>query len=141
MTVTQPMAAMAVVDEFAVSTNSTPATLLHRGVPVGPVQATQMDGQFSLPGGGYLLLASDTTPYHEHMAIIYLDASGRVRDTALVGGAYTPGTLSYAYPTGPATLVFCFHDLEHEVTVAKQTRWFGLKRRWLHLREPEHVNE
>jgi hypothetical protein len=124
------------VDEFSISATSTvPRPVLHQGKRVATVEARVIEAQFRFPDGSTLLLASDDEPFEERLTLLYLGPDLRERDRVLVGGAYTPGFLAYAEPRGPAEVAFCWHDLEQVVAIRPRHTWFGLRTRWLTVRD------
>ena len=127
------------VSEFALQVaadrEKTYDTLLHRGRRVTEVEARILEAQFRLPDGRTLLLLNEDQPFKEKLTLLLLDAGLRVLDRIEVGGAFTPGYLTYAYPVGPDAVAFCWHDLDQLVTVRRFVRWFGLRSSWLRVRD------
>ncbi len=127
------------VDEFtlavAADRSKTFDTLLHRGRPVTEVEARILEAQFRLPDGSTLLLLNDDEPFKETLTLVLVGAGLEVLDRIVLGGAFTPGYLTYAYPLGPDEVAFCWHDLDQVVTVRRFPRWFGLRSGWLRVRE------
>lgn len=126
-----------VVEEFSILAASAagPHPVLHGAKRITTVDATVMEAQFRFPDGSTLLLASDNEPFKEILTLLYLGPDMSVRDRVLVGGAYTPGFLAYAAAHGPAEIGFCWHDLEQVVTIRPRRVWFGLRTRWLTIRD------
>ncbi len=104
---------------------------MHDGNRVTTVDGTVIEAQFRFPDGSTLLLVSDNEPFKEMLTLLYLAPNLSVRDRMLVGGAFTPGFLAYAEVHGPASIAFCWHDLEQVVTIRPYRALFGLRRRWL----------
>ena len=127
------------VDEFALEVaanrKATYDTLLHRGRPVTDVEARIVEAQFRLPDGSTLVFLNDDQPFKEVLTLVLVDAGLRVLDRLQLGGAFTPGYLTYAYPIGPEQVAFCWHDLDQVVTIRRYRRVFGLRSGWLAVRE------
>ncbi len=127
------------VDEFSLDLADDRAarfdTLLHRGRPVTDVEARLLEAQFRLPDGSTLLLLNDDTPFKELLTLVLVGPALTVLDRLQVGGAFTPGFLTTAYPCGPDEVAFCWHDRDQVVTIRHHTRWFGLRSVWLTLRD------
>ena len=111
------------------------ADLLYKGRLVGTVQARVIEAQFRLADGGALILASCDQPFKERLTLLQLGPDLRRRDVMLLGGATTPGFLAYAEAHGPDEVAFCWHDLEQVVSVRPRREWFGLRTRWLGVRD------
>ncbi len=111
------------------------ATLLYKGRPVAAIEARVIEAQFRLPDGRALILASNDEPFAERLVVLLLGPDLRPCDSMLLGGATTPGFLAYAEAHGPDEVAFCWHDLEQVVRVRMRRSWFGLRTRWLSLRD------
>ena len=112
-------------------------TVLYCGRRVTEVEARILEAQFRLPDGSTLLLLNEDQPFREKLTLILIDFELRVLDRLELGGAYTPGFLTYAYPVGPDQVAFCWHDLEQLVTIRRFARWFGLRSGWLKVKDVE----
>ena len=130
---------IAVVDEFTLEMAADRATrfdtLLHRGRPVADVQARILEAQFRLSDGSTLVMLNDDTPFKEVLTLVLVGPGLQVRDEILVGGAFTPGYLTAAYPCSPDEIAFCWHDRDQVVTIRRTARWFGLRSSWLKVRD------
>ena len=130
---------MSSVDEFtlevAVDRSRTYDTLLYRGRVVTEVEARVVEAQFRLADGSTLVLLNDDEPFKENLTLVLVGPGLDVLDRLVLGGAFTPGYLTYAYPLGPDEVAFCWHDLDQVVTVRRVPRWFGLRPGWLRVRE------
>ena len=130
---------ISIVEEFTLQVAAdrvkTYDTVLHRGRQVTEVEARILEAQFRLPDGSTLLLLNDDQPFKEKLTLLLVDPGLRVRDRKELGGAFTPGYLTYAYPVGLDQVAFCWHDLEQVVTIRRFRRWFGLRSGWLAVRE------
>lgn len=132
--------AMATVDEFTldVAEDRTARydTLLHKGRRVADVEARIVEAQFRRPDGSTLVLLNDDEPFKEMLTVLLVSPALKELDRVRLGGAFTPGYLTAAYPTSADTLAFCWHDLDQIVTVRRRRRWFGIgKLRWLSVRD------
>ena len=110
------------------------ADLLYKGRPVATIEAGMLEAQFRLAEGGALILASNDEPFKERLTVLLLGPDLRQRDIVLLGGATTPGFLAYAEAHGPDEVAFCWHDLEQVVSIRPRREWFGLRTRWLSVR-------
>lgn len=135
----QTATAMSSVDEFtleiAADRSRTYDTLLYRGRVVTAVEARVVEAQFRLADGSTLVLLNDDEPFKETLTLVLVGPGLDVLDRLVLGGAFTPGYLTYAYPLGPDEVAFCWHDLDQVVTVRRVQRWFGLRPSWLRVRE------
>ena len=131
--------ATATIDEFSLAVAADRAvqfdTLLHRGRPVADVEARILEAQFRLPDGSTLLMLNDDTPFKELMTLLLIGPDLQVMDRVLVGGAFTSGYLTAAYPCGPDEIAFCWHDRDQVLTIRRYDRWFGLRSGWLQVRD------
>ena len=127
------------MDEFSIQLADNPAVSLNQltqhGRHVAPVEARKIEAQFRLPDGCIAVLASDDEPFKEKLLILLVGPDLRVRDQVILGGAYTPGFLAYAAPHSAREIVFCWHDHEQVVTIDRRRTWFGLRTRWLTVRD------
>ena len=130
---------MSIVDEFTVEIaadrDAAYDTLLYKGRRVAEVEARAVEAQFRLADGSTLLLLNDDRPFKEMLTILLVSAGLRVLDQIRLGGAFTPGYLTSAYPTSPSDVVFCWHDLDQMVTVRRHRARFGWRTRWLAVRD------
>ena len=110
-------------------------TLLYKGRRVTEVEARIVEAQFRLPDGTALVFLNDDEQFKEMLTVVLVGPGLDVLDQMRLGGAYTPGYFTYAYPSGPDEIAFCWHDLEQLVTVRPHRRRLGLRRRWLRVRE------
>ena len=110
-------------------------TLLHRGRRVTEVEARIVEAQFRLSDGSTVVLLNDDTPYREMLTLVLVGPDVKVRDRLRLGGAFTPGYLTYAYPVGENEIAFCWHELDQVLTIGRYKRWFGLRSGWLRARE------
>ncbi len=131
--------AMSSVTDFSVQVADDRAksydTVLYHGRRVTEVEARILEAQFRLPDGSTLLLLNDDQPFKEKLTLLLVDADLQIRDRKELGGAFTPGFLTYAYPVGLDQVAFCWHDLEQVVTIRRFRRWFKLRSNWLAVRE------
>ena len=130
---------MSTVDEFtlevAADRDAEYDTLLHKGRHVADVEARIVEAQFRLPDGSTLVMLNDDTQFREMLTILLIGSGLKVMDEVRLGGAFTPGYLTYAYPAGPAEVAFCWHDLDQVVRVRRHRPWLGVRSRWLSVRE------
>ena len=130
---------MSTVDEFtlviAADRDADYDTLLHKGRHVADVEARIVEAQFRLPDGSTLVMLSDDTQFKEMLTILLIGSGLKLLDQVKLGGAFTPGYLTYAYPTGPAEVAFCWHDLDQVVRVCRRRPLLGVRPRWLTVRE------
>ena len=108
---------------------------MHGSRGVAKVKARTLEAQFRLSDGATLLLASSDEPFEEQLCLLLLGPDLRQREMLRVGGATTPGFLAYAEAHGPDEVAFCWHDLEQVVNVRARPVWFGLRTRWLSVRD------
>ena len=135
---------IAVVTEFAIDVaddrQATYDTLHYRGRWVADVEARIVESQFRMPDGSTLLMLNDDKPFRELLTILLVGPSLNVVDSIRIGGAFTPGYLTTAYPIGPDQIAFCWHDLDQIVTVRRRRKRFGLRSRWLWVsQQPAHL--
>ena len=121
--------------EVAADRAKTYDTLLHRGRRVAEVEARIVEAQFRLLDGSTLVLLNDDKPFKEMLTLVLVGPDLKLRDRMQLGGAFTPGYLTYAYPLSRNEVAFCWHDLDQVVTVGRHKRWFGLRSAWLTVRE------
>ena len=121
--------------EIAADRDAAYDTLLHKGRRVADVEARIVEAQFRRPDGSTLLLLNDDQPFKEVLTIMLVSAGLEVLDELRLGGAFTPGFLTYAYPSGPDEVAFCWHDLDQLVSIRRHRSAFGLRPRWLKVRE------
>jgi hypothetical protein len=130
---------MSTVDDFtleiAADRDASYDTLLHKGRHVADVEARILEAQFRLADGGTLLLLNDDRQFKEMLTILLISPALTVMDRLKLGGAFTPGYLTYAYPVASDEVAFCWHDLDQVVQVRRHRGLFGVRPRWLSVRE------
>jgi hypothetical protein len=130
---------MSIVDEFtlelAADREASYDTLLHKGRHVADVEARIVEAQFRLPDGATVVLLNDDRQFREMLTVLLVSPALTVLDRVKLGGAFTPGYLTYAYPVGPDEVAFCWHDLDQIVQIRRHRPLFGVRPRWLKVRE------
>ncbi len=130
---------MSTVDDFTLEVasdrNASFDMLLHKGRHVADVEARIVEAQFRLPNGCTLVLLNNDEQFKEMLTILLISPALKVLDRAKLGGAFTPGYLTYAYPSGPDEVAFCWHDLDQVVRIRRYRPLFGVRPRWLSVRE------
>ena len=90
--------------------------------------------QFQLHDAGYIVFATQDSPFEEELTILCLDAELGERDRRSIGRPYTPGLLEDVTPAGPTRITFRFARAEPWTLDITPRRFLGLGRvRWLHL--------
>ena len=127
------------VSDFDIEVADDPVTsynvLRHSGLKVADLDSTVIEAQFRLEDGSTVVLASDNTQFNEKLTILLVGPDLRVRDTWTQAGVYTPGFLTYASMRTPTEIAFCWHDRDQVLTVTPRREWFGLRTRWLKVRD------
>ena len=121
--------------DLAADRTKTYDTLLHGGRRITEVEARIVEAQFRLSDGSTLVLLNDDEPFREMLTLVLVGPDLKVRDRLQLGGAFTPGFLTYAYPIGENEIAFCWHDLDQVVTIERYKRRLGLRSGWLRVRE------
>jgi hypothetical protein len=110
-------------------------TVTYKGLEIAAVEAQIIEAQFRFLDGSTLLLLNQTDEFKEKLTLLLVSAGLKELDRLLLGGAFTPGYLTYAYPIGPDEIAFCWHGLDQIVTVRRHRPRFAWRHRWLEVRE------
>ena len=128
---------MRVTDSFRIvpESDGSAGTLLFNDRAVMRLPARLVEAQFQLADGGYLIFATQDSPYEEQLTILCLDADFRERDRASIGQPYTPGLLQDVTPTGADRISFRFaRPAPWSLEISPRRRLLGLGGvKWLHL--------
>lgn len=127
---------MRAIDAFRIipKTDGSAGTLLFGDRPVMPLPARIVEAQFQLHDTGYVVFATQDSPFEEELTILCLDAGLGERDRLSIGRPYTPGLLEDVTPTGPTRITFRFARPEPRTLDVTPRRVLGLGRiRWLRL--------
>lgn len=127
---------MRAIDAFRIvpENSGSAGTLLFGDRPIGHLPARIVEAQFQLDDTGYVVFATQDSPYEEELTILCLDAELGERDRLSIGRPYTPGLLEAVTPTGPTRITFRFARPEPWTLDITPCRFLGLGRvRWLRL--------
>ena len=128
---------MRAIDAFRIvpENDGSSGTLLFGDRLVARLSARIVEAQFQLLDAGYLIFATQDSPFEEELTILCLDADFRERDRASIGQPYTPGLLEDVTPSGPDQISFRFvRPAPWTLDIAPRRRLLGLGGvKWLHL--------
>ena len=112
-------------------------TLFHKGRRVAEVEARILEAQFRLTDGSTLLMLNEDEEFKEMLTLLLVSPALKVVDEFRLGGAFTPGFLTYAYPISEDEVAFCWHDLDQVVRVRHHRPSLSFRKRWLSVREAQ----
>lgn len=126
------------VDRFTLDTGDAEATarsvLRADGRALGTVRGTHLDAQFAVGENGFVLFISFDDIFSAIETIYFVGRDGRILDEVRLGHETEQGLITDISIEADNRIRFAFPLNEtHVVRVARESRMFGLRQRWLHL--------